>query len=68
VIGEIDALGLLLPGLLIDVFVSLLLLGLCRSLLDRAGFYHYTWHPPLVDVALFLLLVWAVSRLTTDWA
>ncbi|QEL12654.1 DUF1656 domain-containing protein [Kushneria phosphatilytica] len=56
--------GFLIPPLAVPVFVALALYLLTRRLLVRLGCYRWLWHPALVDVALYALLLWAVLALS----
>lgn len=37
--------------------LALLLSGMLSFLLSRIGFYHLVWHRPLVDTAIFCVLL-----------
>lgn len=66
-IGEISLYGIFVPRLLL---LALLALALSRGLslvLARAGFYRLVWHPALFDLALFVLLLGALSSFFPDW-
>ena len=66
-IGEISLYGIFVPWLLL---LALLALALSRALslvLARAGFYRLVWHPALFDLALFVLLLGALSSFFPDW-
>jgi protein-S-isoprenylcysteine O-methyltransferase Ste14 len=66
-IGEISLYGIFVPWLLL---LALLALALSRGLsfvLARAGFYRLVWHPALFDLALFVLLLGALSSFFPDW-
>ncbi|WGF88671.1 DUF1656 domain-containing protein [Marinivivus vitaminiproducens] len=54
---EIDFGGLFLTPALAWSLLALLVLVALRRLLARAGFYRFVWHPPLVDCALFVILL-----------
>lgn len=64
--AEIDIYGVYVPSLLALMAVTLVLsLGL-RCLLARLGAYAYVWHRGLFDLAVYVLLLGAVSFLT-EW-
>ncbi|MCK9917602.1 DUF1656 domain-containing protein [Microbacteriaceae bacterium K1510] len=64
--AEIDIYGVYVPSLLALMAVTLVLsLGL-RRLLARLGAYAYVWHRGLFDLAVYVLLLGAVSFLT-EW-
>jgi hypothetical protein len=66
-IGEVSLYGIFVPWLLL---LALLALALSRGLslvLARAGFYRLVWHPALFDLALFVLLLGALSSFFPDW-
>ncbi|MFB1481653.1 DUF1656 domain-containing protein [Corallococcus sp. RDP092CA] len=63
--SEVDLYGVYLPFPLVAGLIAGLLLALLRPVLLRVGFYRRVWHPALVDVALYTLLLAAtvlVSR------
>jgi hypothetical protein len=43
---------------------ALLALWGVRRLLAATGLYRWVWHPALFDMALYLLLLYGLSRLT----
>jgi hypothetical protein len=65
-IGEIDVAGVFIPALLVWTLVALALNSLLGGLLRRLGFYKLVWHPPLFDMALFLMLLGGVVA-TANW-
>ena len=62
-IGEIDLYGVFVPALLVWAAVALAATALARRLLQAAGLYRLIWHRPLFDLALFVILLGAVSAL-----
>lgn len=59
-IGEISLAGIYVPTLLV---LALLAFGLTRVLtagLARTGWYRFVWHPPLFDIALFVIVLGAM--------
>lgn len=64
-IGEIALHRVYVPALLLLgtlAFVLTLLLGI---VLRRLRFYRLVWHPGLVDVALFVIVLWLLALATT---
>ena len=64
-IGEASFYGLYLPWLMVLALGALLALWAVRRLLAAVGAYRWVWHPALFDMALYLLLLYALSRLTS---
>jgi hypothetical protein len=61
--GEISIGGVYMPTLLgVMVFAYLLLAGL-RLVLLKAGVYRHVWHPPLFNLALYVLVLGALVAL-----
>ncbi len=63
-IGEASFFGLYLPWLMLLAGGALLLSWALRRLLAAAGLYRWVWHPALFDLALYVLLLYALVRLT----
>jgi hypothetical protein len=63
-IGEASFYGLYLPWLMVLALGALLALWAVRRLLAAVGAYRWVWHPALFDMALYLLLLYALSRAT----
>ncbi|HSI49789.1 MAG TPA: DUF1656 domain-containing protein [Ideonella sp.] len=63
-IGEAHVYGLYLPWLMLLCGGALGALWGVRRVLAATGLYRWVWHPALFDLALYALLVWALSRLT----
>jgi hypothetical protein len=55
--GEISIGGVFVPALLMLAFAALLLTALLSRLLSLAGAYRAVAYRPLVDVALFVLIL-----------
>jgi hypothetical protein len=66
---ELDIGGVFVPGLLIAAALAFLVSIPIRRLLARIGFYRLVWHRALFDLALYVVLLGAIttlsSRLTT---
>jgi hypothetical protein len=65
--SELDLFGVYIPGLLFCGLVAFLLNAALRRGLAFAGFYRLVWHRPLFDLAMFVVLLAMVVRLTA-WA
>jgi hypothetical protein len=63
-IGEVSIGGVYLPALLLLAFLALALTGLLTRFFQLVGFYRLVAYRPLVDVALFLLLLGLLAILT----
>ncbi|MBZ9539533.1 DUF1656 domain-containing protein [Modicisalibacter tunisiensis] len=63
-LAEWSLLGFLVPPLALPVLLALALYLLVKRLLTRLRLYHWFWHPLLLDVALYILLLWAVLSLS----
>ena len=63
-IGEASFYGLYVPWLMLLAGAALLALWGVRRLLAATGVYRWVWHPALFDMALYLLLLYGLSRLT----
>jgi len=63
-IGATSFGGLYLPWLMLLAGAALLAHWATRRLLAAAGFYRWVWHPALFDLALYVLLLAALSALT----
>ena len=61
-IGEASFYGLYVPWLMLLCGVTLGVQWLVRRALGAVGFYRWVWHPALFDTALFVLLLYVVSR------
>ena len=55
-----EAFGFYLPAILLWLAAALLPYLAVRWGLRRAGFYRLVWHPPLFDLALFVMLLGAL--------
>ena len=55
--GEISIGGVFLPSILLLAVAAVLLTGLATRLLAFAGFYRVVTYRPLVDLALFILIL-----------
>lgn len=62
--GEIDVYGVYVPGLLALMLATLLVSLLVRRALAWSGAYAFVWHRGLFDVALYVVLLEALSSLS----
>ena len=66
-IGELSIGGVFLPPLLLFALAAVVLTAVLSRLLSIVGFYRVVGSRPLTDVALFLLLLAAITRFTEGW-
>lgn len=64
-IGEASFYGLYLPWLMLLAGGALVTSWVLRRLLAAAGVYRWVWHPALFDLALYVLMLYGLSRLTS---
>jgi len=64
-IGEASFYGLYLPWFMLLCGATLAVQWLVRRVLGAAGFYRWVWHPALFDTALYVLLLYAVTRIAS---
>jgi hypothetical protein len=64
-IGEASFYGLYVPWLMLLCALTLGVLWLVRRALGAVGFYRFVWHPALFDTALYVLLLYVVSRVAS---
>ncbi|AUG54341.1 DUF1656 domain-containing protein [Thalassospira marina] len=57
----VDIYGVFLPGFLVSAIAAWCSLIVLRKVLVRAGFYRATFHPALIDLALFVLLLAGIT-------
>jgi hypothetical protein len=62
--AEFDLYGVYVPRLLVLMLLSLVLIIVLRRVLARLGVYSLVWHRGLFDLALYMLLLGAVSSFT----
>ncbi|SEK08153.1 Protein of unknown function [Variovorax sp. OK605] len=61
---EANLYGVYLPWLLLLAGGALACAWATRRLLAWAGAYRWVWHPALFDLALYVLWLYALTRLT----
>ncbi|HTR17525.1 MAG TPA: DUF1656 domain-containing protein [Acetobacteraceae bacterium] len=66
-IGEIDLYGVFVPTFLVCSVVALVVLAMLRRALRRIGVYRLVWHGPLVNLALFVIVLAAVTAGLQRW-
>ncbi len=64
-IGEVSIGGVYLPVLLLLGLIALGLTGLLSRLLAVIGFYRLVAYRPLVDLAIFMLILGSLAYFTT---
>lgn len=64
-IGEVSIGGVYLPALLLLALAALVLTGLLSRLLALISAYRLVAYRPLVDLALFMLILGLLAALTT---
>ena len=63
-IGQTSVYGLYLPWLMLLALGAFVALWAVRRLLAATGAYRWVWHPALFDMALYVLLLYGLSRVT----
>ena len=64
-IGQVSLYGLYLPWFMLLAGAALLVHWGARRLLGAAGVYRWVWHPALFDAALYVLVLYAISRVSS---
>jgi hypothetical protein len=59
--------GVFVPTLMLYAVAAAILMSLLRRLLARIGFYRIVWHGPLVNVALYILILAAITAGVQRW-
>jgi hypothetical protein len=62
---ELDIGGVFVPNLLIAAALAFMASVVVRRALAFTGFYRLVWHRALFDLALFVVLLGAVTALTS---
>lgn len=65
-IGELSLYGIYVPWLLLLSLFALAASRMLSHLLGRFGFYRLVWHPALFDFALFVIVLGALSFLSSN--
>ena len=58
---------MLIPYFLVFGLGAFLITLVFRRVLRRLSFYRLVWHAGLFDVALFVVLLWVTSIVTSTW-
>ncbi len=61
--GEFSLYGVFVPTLLALMMLAYLLTGALGFALARLGAYRHIWHPPLFNLALYIVLLGALFSL-----
>jgi hypothetical protein len=61
VIGEFDIYGVYFPAFAIFAAIAFLLQVVIKRILNAYGFYRLVWHPALFDLAIYVILLGAVT-------
>lgn len=59
--GEFDIYGVYFPIFIVFAGVAFLLHLAVRRLFDLLGVYRFVWHRPLFDLAIYVILLGAVT-------
>ena len=66
-IGEFDIGGVFVPSLLVAAVIAFGVTSVVRLSLRRLHLYRFVWHAGLFDLALFVVLLWAIGMVTLTW-
>jgi hypothetical protein len=55
--GEFDLFGIYLPPLMLAGMIAWPLTLMLSRALNHVGFYRFVWHRPMVNLALFVLVL-----------
>ena len=58
--GHLDIYGVYVPLLLVAMLATYALNSLLTAGLRRLGFYRWVWHPPLFNLALYIIVLGAL--------
>jgi len=61
--GHFDIYGVYVPTLLLLLLGAYVVKSLLHTVLVRIGFYRLVWHPPLFNLALYLMVLGALFTL-----
>ena len=65
-IGEVDIAGVFLPALLLTGIGAFVATFVAKRLLRRLDLYRFIWHAGLFDTAMFVVLWWLVTAVTSE--
>jgi len=63
--GEFDIYGVYFPALVIFAAIAFVVQLGIKRLLHAIGFYRLVWHRPLVDLAIYVILLAAITVAAT---
>jgi hypothetical protein len=63
--GEFDIYGVYFPALVVFAVIAFVAQLGIKRLLDAIGFYRFVWHRPLVDIAIYVILLAAITVVAT---
>ena len=63
--GEFDIYGVYFPALVIFAAMAFVVQLGIKRFLDAIGFYRLVWHRPLVDIAIYVILLAAITVVAT---
>ena len=58
--GHFDIYGVYVPTLLLLLLGAYVVKSLLHTVLVRIGFYRLVWHPPLFNLALYIIVLGAL--------
>lgn len=61
--GHLNVYGVYVPVLLVTMLVAYGVKSLLGALLQRLGFYRWVWHPPLFNLALYIIVLGGLFHL-----
>jgi hypothetical protein len=65
-VGEFDIYGVYFPIFIVFAAIALLLQLVVKRLLNAFAFYRFVWHSPLFDLAIYVILLGAVTAAGTN--
>jgi protein AaeX len=63
--GEFDIYGVYFPALAVFAAIAFVLQLAIKRLLVASGVYRFFWHPALLDVAIYVILLAGVTAAAT---
>lgn len=64
--GEFNLYGVFIPTLLLLMLIAYLLMSALQLLLAHVGAYRHVWHPPLFNLAIYVLLLGGLFALMQE--
>lgn len=61
--GHLNVYGVYVPVLLVAMLAAYGVKSVFAAALRRLGFYRWVWHPPLFNLALYILVLGALFNL-----